>query len=142
MSYINRTIERIIDNKFRKSKVLVVTGARQVGKTTVTAVKTTTTANKYLWNYEVTEMTDGTKITSKKHIISTHGATGATGATGNGIKTVTINYAVSTSNTTAPTSGWGTSVPSVAQSSYLWTRTVTAMTDGTSSTSYSVARQG
>lgn len=104
-----------------------------------TAVKATTTSNKYLWNYEVMELTDGTKLTSKKHIISTHGATGATG---NGIKSVTINYAVSTSNTSAPSSGWNTSVPSVAQGSYLWTRTVTTMTDGTSSTSYSVARQG
>ena len=36
MSYIKRAIERIIDNNFRKSKALVVTGARQVGKTTVT----------------------------------------------------------------------------------------------------------
>lgn len=36
MSYINRAIEGVIGNNFKKSKALVITGARQVGKTTVT----------------------------------------------------------------------------------------------------------
>ena len=71
------------------------------------------------------------------------GGTGATGATGNGLKSVTITYAASSSNTTPPTSGWQNTPPSVSAGQYLWTKTVFNYTNNTSSDpQYSVARQG
>ena len=36
MSYINRAAEGLFQNKFKKSKSVAITGARQVGKTTLT----------------------------------------------------------------------------------------------------------
>lgn len=70
------------------------------------------------------------------------GATGSTGATGNGISSVDITYQGSTSNTTAPTGTWQSSPPSVAAGSYLWTKTVFTYTNGGTATQYSVAKQG
>lgn len=73
---------------------------------------------------------------------SIKGATGNTGATGNGISSVDITYQGSTSNTTAPTGTWQASPPSVAAGSYLWTKTVFTYTNGGTDTQYSVAKQG
>ena len=73
---------------------------------------------------------------------SIKGATGNTGATGNGISSVSITYQGSTSNTTAPTGEWKASPPSVAAGSYLWTKTVFTYTSGKTDTQYSVAKQG
>ena len=42
-----------------------------------TTMETTTTTNKYLWNYEVITYTDNTTEESTHRIIGTHGATGA-----------------------------------------------------------------
>lgn len=53
-----------------------------------TSVKTTTTTQRYLWNYEKITYTDNTSKNTTPHIIGTHGATGSkgdkgdTGATG------------------------------------------------------------
>lgn len=44
-----------------------------------TSMQTTTTTNKYLWNYEKITYTDDTTSNSTVRIIGTHGATGATG---------------------------------------------------------------
>lgn len=65
-----------------------------------------------------------------------NGATGATGPTGVGIKSITEYYAVSTTNTTAPTS-WVTSIPTLtASNKYLWNyETVTYTNNSTVSTS-------
>lgn len=62
--------------------------------------------------------------------------TGATGATGNGIKSITDYYQVSTSNTTAPTS-WVTTAPTMTTTNkYLWNYEEITYTDGsTESTS-------
>ena len=47
-----------------------------------TTIKTTTTANRYLWNYEKITYTNGNVVNTTPCIIGTHGATGATGAKG------------------------------------------------------------
>lgn len=44
-----------------------------------TTIQTTTTTNKYLWNYEVVTYTNGDTYTSTPVIIGTHGATGSAG---------------------------------------------------------------
>lgn len=65
--------------------------------------------------------------------------TGATGASGKGIKSTTITYQAGASGKTAPTGTWVTSPPeTTAALPYLWTRTVFTYTDNTTSTSYSV----
>lgn len=65
-----------------------------------------------------------------------NGATGAMGATGVGIKSITEYYAVSTTNTMAPTS-WVTSIPTLtASNKYLWNyETVTYTNNSAVSTS-------
>ena len=66
-----------------------------------------------------------------------------TGATGNGINSVTVTYGTSTSASTIPTS-WSTTLPTVAEGSFLWTRTVTDYTDPNTedTVAYSYAKQG
>lgn len=78
--------------------------------------------NKYLWNYEVTILSDGTKITTDPAVISENGK---------GIKAITEYYAVSNSATTAPTE-WSTSPISVSTSNkYLWNYEVVTYDDDT-----------
>ena len=98
-----------------------------------TAIQTVTATNKYLWNYEQVNYTEGNPYVSTPVIIGTFS---------NGITSSAVTYAVSTSGTVAPETGWDTTIPTVAQGQYLWTRTITEYSDGTQSTSYSVGREG
>lgn len=119
-----------------------------------TTIQTTTTTNKYLWNYETITYTDNTTYNSTPVIIGTHGATGAKGDkgdkgdqgvkgdTGNGIKSTAITYQASTSGTAIPTGTWATTIPTVAAGSFLWTRTIVTYTNNTTSTAYSVGKMG
>ena len=70
-------------------------------------VPSTTTTNRYLWNYEIITYTDGTTAETNKRVIGVHGATGATGV---GIKSITEYYlaSASASGVTTSTSGWTT----------------------------------
>lgn len=72
-----------------------------------TGVKTTTTTNRYLWNYEKTTYTDGTSASTEKRVIGTHGANGEAGA---GISSIVNRYLASAAATgvTTSTSGWTT----------------------------------
>lgn len=80
---------------------------------------------------------DGVTITKKFSFAVAK--TGATGASGKGIKSTTITYQTGASGKTAPTGTWVTSPPeTTAALPYLWTRTVFTYTDNTTSTSYSV----
>ena len=101
-----------------------------------TTVQSISATNKYLWNYEVINYTDGSKGTTTPCIIGVYGdkgntgATGATGATGNGIKTIAEKYAVSSSNSTAPTT-WQDTVPTLtATNKYLWNYEIITYTNG------------
>lgn len=69
---------------------------------------------------------------------------GATGATGNGIKSTEVTYQIWNSGTAKPTGAWSTSIPNITDANpYLWTRTVFVYTNGTrSDPSYSVATRG
>ncbi len=80
---------------------------------------------------------DGVTITKKFSFAVAK--TGATGASGKGIKSTAITYQAGASGKTAPTGTWVTSPPeTTAALPYLWTRTVFTYTDNTTSTSYSV----
>ena len=101
---------------------------------------TTTTTNKYLWNYEKITYTDNSTVNTTPHIIGTHGATGSAGADGNGIKSTAVTYQAGSSQTTAPTGTWSSTVPTLTTAKpYLWTRTIITYDDNTTSTSYSVS---
>lgn len=69
---------------------------------------------------------------------------GATGATGNGIKSTEVTYQIGSSGTTPPTGTWSTSVPNITDANpFLWTRTIFKYTNGTDSKpSFSVATRG
>ena len=102
-----------------------------------TNIQTTTTTNKYLWNYEIITYTDDSTSTVAPRIIGTHGATGATGATGKGIKSITNYYLATSSNSgvTINTSGWKTDMQTTTTTNkYLWNYEVITYTDNTTST--------
>lgn len=69
---------------------------------------------------------------------------GATGATGNGIKSTEVTYQIGSSGTTPPKGTWNTSIPNITDANpYLWTRTIFVYTNGTrSDPSFSVATRG
>lgn len=102
-----------------------------------TTVPTMTATNKYLWNYETITYTDNSTSTTAKRVIGAYGdkgATGGTGAAGNGIKSVVNYYLVSASSSgvTTSTSGWSTT-PALTTTSkkYLWNYEKTTYTNGT-----------
>ena len=90
----------------------------------------TTTTNKYLWNYRKISYSDSTSSNTTPGIIGTHGATGATG---NGIQSVTQYYLVSSkaSGVTTSDSGWSTTpVATTTTNKYLWHYSETTYTNG------------
>lgn len=70
------------------------------------------------------------------------GAQGATGETGNGVKSTAVTYKASASGTDIPSGDWSTTIPTVSAGQYLWTRTVITYTNNDTSTSYSVGMMG
>jgi hypothetical protein len=98
-------------------------------------VPSTTTVNKYLWNYEIITYTDGTTAETNKRVIGVHGATGATGV---GIKSITEYYlaSASASGVTTSTSGWTTGMQvTTTTKKYLWNYEVVTYTDNNKYTS-------
>mgnify|MGYP000840690728 FL=1 len=110
-----------------------------------TTVQSVSSSKKYLWNYEVVKLSDGTIVsTSMPCIIGAYGDRGNPGADGKdgsdgtngtdgiGIKEIEEFYAVSTSNTKVPTS-WSTTVPTMtATNKYLWNYETITYTNNTS----------
>jgi hypothetical protein len=97
-------------------------------------VQTTTSTNKYLWNYEVITYTDNSINTLNPVII---GVYGDTGSTGKGISGVKEYYLATTlaSGVTTTTSGWTPEMQSVTSTKkYLWNYEVITYTDNTTST--------
>lgn len=88
-----------------------------------TTMQTTDTTKKYLWSYQLITYTNNTTSKTTPTIIGTHGATGQTGATGNGIKSV-VNYYLTTSagsGVTVDTSGWATTpTATTTTNKYIW----------------------
>lgn len=84
---------------------------------------------KYIWTRSVITYTDNTTTTTTAVCVT--GSKGATGATGNGISSITEYYAVSSSNSTAPSS-WHTTVPTMTTTNkYLWNYETIKYTDNT-----------
>ena len=86
-------------------------------------------ASSNLGTWQITKVTDGQAYFKMVSYVS---AKGATGATGNGIKSIKEHYAVSTSNTVTPTS-WFDDVPVTNPvNKYLWNYETITYTNGTS----------
>lgn len=103
----------------------VSTSNSTVPETWVTTVPTLTATNRYLWNYEKITYTNGTTKETAKRVIGVYGdkgATGNTGATGQGIESITVEYYLSTSKTTQTGGSWTTIMPTWKVDTYLWIR--------------------
>ena len=86
-------------------------------------------ASSNLGTWQITNVADGYAYFKMVSYVS---AKGATGATGNGIKSIKEHYAVSTSNTVTPTS-WLDDVPVTnTVNKYLWNYETITYTNGTS----------
>lgn len=86
-------------------------------------------ASSNLGTWKITKVADGQAYFKMVSYVS---AKGATGATGNGIKSIKEHYAVSTSNTVTPTS-WLDDVPVTNPvNKYLWNYETITYTNGTS----------
>ena len=86
-------------------------------------------ASSNLGTWQITKVADGQAYFKMVSYVS---AKGATGATGNGIKSIKEHYAVSTSNTVTPTS-WFDDVPVTNPvNKYLWNYETITYTNGTS----------
>src|SRR5699024_5149522 len=79
---------------------------------------------RYLWTRTVISYTDGTTSTSySTSYYATDGQKGDTGATGQGVDSVTTQYYSSTSRTTQTGGSWVNTQPAWVKGRYLWTRT-------------------
>lgn len=81
---------------------------------------------KYIWTRSVITYTDGTSTTTNPIC-----ATGSTGETGVGVKSVAEQYYLSTSYSITTGGSWQTSVPAWQDGKYIWTRVVITYTDNT-----------
>lgn len=100
-------------------------------------VPSTTTTNRYLWNYELITYTDNSTATFGPRVIGVHGATGdpgPSGSPGRGIKGV-VNWYLATSSgsgVTTGTQGWTQNVQALtAINKYLWNFEEINFTDDT-----------
>lgn len=122
-----------------EEKYAVSSSSTTAPTTWSSSVPQMTTANKYLWNYEIITFSDGTKFEGVKKVIGVHGTDGTNGqdgAAGKGITKVENYYLASASSTgiTNASSGFTTSVQAISASKkYLWNYEVITFTDNTSS---------
>lgn len=103
-------------------------------------IQTTSSAKKYLWNYETITFSNGLSKSTSPCIIGTYGDKGDTGSSGQngsngqdgkGIKTIKEYYQISSSNTTAPTTWSETVLNTTTTNKYLWNYEVITYTDNT-----------
>lgn len=105
-----------------------------------TTIPTMTSANKYLWNYELITYTNGTTEKTSARVIgmySKDGINGTNGSDGKGITSITNYYLASSSGSgvTTSTSGWTTTIQNVSTSKkYLWNYEVINYTTGSPTT--------
>lgn len=87
---------------------------------------------KFMWSRTVTTDGVGNKAYSpNQNGVCIAGATGNTGATGKGIKSIVEQYYKSTSATLLTGGTWSATYPGWENGKYIWTRSVTTYTDNT-----------
>ena len=92
-------------------------------------IKTPTSSNKYLWNMERIDYSDGSSSIVDKHIVAMFGETGATG---NGIRNIVDYYAINNSTTAPADNSFSTTVKTAtASNKYLWNYETIIYSNGT-----------
>ena len=113
------------------------TGVTTATEGWTTTAQATTTTKKYLWSYTKYTYSDNKTTSTVPAIISTHGATGSTGAQGVSITGATNYFLVSSSNSgiTTSTTGWSTTAPATTTTNkYLWCYTKYTYSNNTTTT--------
>lgn len=95
---------------------------------------------KYMWSR--TKITDGTGNVTYSPSENGTCIAGATGATGNGIKSIVEQYYKSTSTTSLSGGSWVETYPDWENGKYIWTRSVITYTDNTNTTTTAVCVTG
>lgn len=106
-----------------------------------TTTAPTLTGTEQLWTRIKTTYLSGNPTYSTPANITPK--TGAPGAVGQGIDSVTEEYAISTSKTVQPTTGWSTTQPEWSQGQYIWSRVKIVYKNPTSTvyTGYAVSSE-
>ena len=91
-----------------------------------TTIPTMNATNRFLWNYEVINFTDGSEKTTDKRII---GVYGETGEEGRGISSIIEQYYLSTSKVSQTDGSWVDSPPTWVEGKYMWTRSKITYSD-------------
>lgn len=102
-----------------------------------TTVPVMTEIDKYLWNYERVNYTDGTHEDTKKRIIGVYGNKGDAGDAGLGLASINNFYLVSSQSEgiTTETAGWSEDVyTTTPENRYLWNYELVTYTDNTTAT--------
>lgn len=89
-----------------------------------TTVPTMTETNRYLWNYETINYTNGVVKDTEKRVIGVYGDTGV------GISSVVPQYYLSSSNSAQAGGSWSTTEPTWKSGYYIWTRSYITYDDG------------
>lgn len=98
---------------------------------------------KFMWSRTVTTDGVGNKAYSpNQNGVCIAGATGNTGATGKGIKSIVEQYYKSTSATLLTGGSWSATYPGWENGKYIWTRSVTTYTDNTTDTTTPICVTG
>ena len=98
---------------------------------------------KFMWSRTVTTDGVGNKAYSpNQNGVCIAGATGNTGATGKGIKSIGEEYYKSTSATSLTGGAWDRTYPGWENGKYIWTRSVTTYTDNTTDTTTPICVTG
>ena len=84
-----------------------------------TTVQTATEDNRYLWNYEVINYTDGTNYESERRVIGSYGKAGSKGQS---LISSTPEYYLSTSASTQTGGSWSETMPTMTIGKYMWSR--------------------
>ena len=98
---------------------------------------------KFMWSRTVTTDGVGNKAYSpNQNGVCIAGATGNTGATGKGIKSIVEQYYKSPSATLLTGGSWSATYPGWENGKYIWTRSVTTYTDNTTDTTTPICVTG
>ena len=130
-SYTQAEIDKYSANGYSGTWNVTSTSGIKVGDSVFLRVTNTTVKGYSYIIAKVTRVVSTTSLTCTSMGVFGKGNIGATGATGNGIKSITEHYAVSTSNSSAPTT-WSTTVPTMTETNkYLWNYETITYTNNT-----------
>lgn len=128
------SISSVVEYYLATSASSGVTTSTSGWKTTLQPMSAT---NKYLWNYEEINFSNGTSQPTIPVIIGVYGDKGETGATGRSITGITEHYLASSLATgvTRTTSGWNTAMQTTTPTNkYLWNYETITWSSGTTPT--------